>query len=167
MKKFFLLSIMLISLLLLWCGKKEINTEIQNEQTQNQNNIAEENTQNETDFSMSDCMKWCEMLWNKQTPKEQMITDCESLCEAWKAIEENDADACEKSEWIMKDSCYVSIASEKRDPKLCKSVTDGIMRSSCYSTIAEEAKDDSICENIEDSLFRNACIEAAKNSDSE
>ena len=150
MKKFSLVVILLFGLLLVWCGNKSVD---------NESDVA---VKWESDFDMSDCMKWCEMMRNKDWLKEKMFKDCKTLCEAGKAMEEGDASGCENSEGIMKDSCYSSIAYETLNPRLCEKVTDWMIRYGCYASIAEEKKDTSICNNIEDKMFKSACVDAAK-----
>ena len=148
MKKISLIAVLLLALLLVWCGNKSTNDDY---------NVA---TKWKSDFDMSDCMKWCEMMRNDQN--EKIFKDCKTLCEAGKAMEEGDASWCESSEGIMKDSCYSSIAYETLNPKLCEKVTDGMIKYGCYASIAEEKKDASICNKIEDKMFKAACIDAVK-----
>lgn len=157
-----LLIVGIMSLFLMWCGKSDVTEEgVVKEEITTQEEVSDESN-NESSFDMSDCMKWCEMLWNKKTSRTQMEKDCSALCEAWNAIETKNANDCEKSEGIMKDSCYSSIANDTKNPDLCKKITDGMMRYACYVSIAEETKDISLCEKIEDSLFKATCEQTVK-----
>ncbi len=159
MKKFSLVVLLGLSLFLLWCWNQETNDEEHNNQPdEQQQNVSK----SESDFDMSECMKWCEMMRNKEWLEEKMFGDCKSLCTAGKAMEEGDASGCEDSEWIMKDSCYSSVAHETLNPNICEKVTDGMIRYGCYASIAEEKKDDSICNKIEDKMFKAACIDSVK-----
>lgn len=153
MKKFSLLFIMMFALLLIWCG---------NRATIDENNDEEVvvNEVQESDFNKSDCIKWCEMMQNKEWEKEwmlQLFENCESLCNAWEAMETNDASGCEDSEGVLRDSCYSSVAYETGNPDLCKKLTDWLLQFGCYTSIAEKTKDISICDNIDDKMRKTSC----------
>lgn len=148
MKKFSLLVIMVLWLLLIGCGNKQTTEENNIEESINEVTVNEE-----SDFNKSDCIKWCEMISNK----EWMLQDCEALCDAWEAMETNNADGCENSEWMLRDSCYSSIAYETANPKLCEKLTDGLLEYGCYTSIAEKTKDISICDKIDDKTWKMSC----------
>lgn len=152
---------LLLSLVLVGCGKQENGNTINDEEG---NGIQQEDAvKTESDFSMSDCMKWCELVRNKETSKQQMLQDCESLCRAGEAIETNDASGCEKAEGVMKDSCYASVAYEKSKSELCDKINDTLMKYGCLMGIAEKTKESDICKRIPDSIRKESCEEAVKN----
>ena len=130
-------------------------------------NIVDNNPKDEVEYIKEDCMVWCRMMWNGNAnnewrSKSEMEKDCNSLCEAWEAMQNNDLNACDKSEWIMRDSCISSIAQETIDSKACAKINDLTMKGWCYSSIAEKSKDASICDQIEDSMWKSICEESAK-----
>lgn len=152
MKKFSLLLVLVLALVIAGCGKQSDN---ENEQI----NVAK----SESNFDMSECIKWCEIMRNKDWLEEKMFGDCKSLCEASKAMEEWDESWCDSSDWIMKDSCYSSVAYETLNPKICEKIIDSMIKYGCYASIAEEKKDQSICNKIEDKMFKTICIESVQN----
>lgn len=155
MKKISLLVILTFSFLLVGCGREKIdNQEIANQE--------EASVKTENDFSMSDCMKWCELMQNKDADKDQIFKNCSALCEAGKAIDNNDASGCEKSEGMMKDACYSSVAYEKAKPDLCKKINDVALQFGCYASIAEKTKNPDVCDDIKDSMWNESCMQAAK-----
>lgn len=151
MKRFSLFVVIMFSLFLIWCGNQSIEQE------------SETNTKIESDFNVSDCIKWCDLIRDKDWFKEEMFLDCKSLCEGWKAMEELNPSACEKLDSIIKDSCYSNIAYETNNSELCGNIEDLMMKHTCYAIIAEEIKDVSLCNKIDDKIFKNICIENVKN----
>lgn len=151
MKKFSLVVVLLLALLLVGCGNKSVD------------NDSDVVVKWESDFEMSECIRSCEIMWNEETAK--LFKDCKTLCEAWEAMETNDARGCESSEGIMRDSCYSDIAYETQNPKLCEKVTDWMIRYGCYASVAEATKDISICDEIEDKMFKAACVESVNSNE--
>lgn len=163
MKKISLVMILGLSLILVGCGNQETNSEELKEQLNEQRNEEQQNvSKSESDFEMSECMKWCEMMRNKEWTEEKMFGDCKSLCTAWKAIEEWDASECENSEWIMRDSCYSSIAYETVNVSLCEKMSDSLMQFGCYAAIAEKTKSIDICKKIKEPMWKTSCEETVK-----
>lgn len=145
---------MVFSLILVWCWTKTTTDEnIDNESI---------NNQEESNFSMSDCLKWCEMMWDQKTSRDQMLKDCSNICQAGNAMDKNNPAGCENSEWIMRDTCYSSVAYETATVDLCKKINDKPMQYGCYTSIAEKTKDASICTKLEDAIWKASCEEAAK-----
>lgn len=136
----------------------------------NSNNIVKDNngnTKNESEYMKDDCMVWCQMMWNgnksnSDRSKSEMEKDCRSLCEAGQAIQDKDLKSCDKSEWILKDSCISSIAQDTNDTKACDKITEPAMKRACYAGLADKLKDKKICDNVEEGMWRSSCVEWAK-----
>lgn len=145
------MGIILVSLVLAGCGKSSISP----------NQVLEKGQSGTT---KAECMQWCEMMrklneWNKSRTQSEMNVDCNSLCDASQGMENNDVNACEKSEWILKDTCFSEIAQDTNDIAVCKRISDKTFLYGCYTAIAEKQKDTSICENIDDSMRNSICVD--------
>lgn len=115
----------------------------------------------------SDCMMWCQIMRksnesNKTRTVADMDKDCNSLCDASQWMENNDLSSCEKSEWVLKDTCFSEIAQEKKDSTICKKITDKTLLYACYTAIAEDNQDASLCENIDEKMRKWICVDSAK-----
>ncbi len=115
----------------------------------------------------SDCMMWCQIMrksneGNKERTVADMDKDCNSLCDASQWMENNDISSCEKSEWVLKDTCFSEIAQETNDPAICKNITEKTLLYACYTAIAEKSQDASLCENIADTMRKWICVDSAK-----
>jgi len=158
-KSFFMpiIAILLVSMTLtFWgCGSQQ---NLENpEKVENQ-----ENKVKDSDVTMNECVVWCETIWkmnewNKWKSDSQMQKDCESLCNSTQGIQNNDLNSCEKTEWILKDTCYSDIAEDKEDISICENITDETIKDTCYTNIAELKKDSSICEEVTDMAMQNNC----------
>jgi len=138
------------------CGQKNI-----------QDNQSWDDSSLSPKTSTSDCLMWCQIMrkaneGNKDKSVVDMNKDCNSLCSASAGMENNDLDACEKSQWILKDTCFSEIAQEKNDTTVCKKIGDQTILYSCYTSIAQKQKDLSICENIHDKMRNSICIDGVK-----
>ena len=154
MKKILVISIFAASIALAGCGKTA-PLEKQNVEMNKWENIK------------SECMIWCEMMWkwnqsNKNKTLADMNVDCNSLCDAAQWMESNDLSSCQKSEGILKDTCFSEIAQETNDPTICKNITDKTFLYSCYTAIAEKNNDDTLCNNIDDTMRKWICADGAK-----
>ncbi len=140
------------SIVFSWCGK-------------NQSSAATQNVS--ADVTKNECMVGCKMLrtsngWNKDRSTADMNKDCNNLCDAAQGMQNNDASACEKSEWILRDTCYSDIAKKTKDATLCEKVSGKLFINSCYSSVAEELQDASLCDKIADQIFKEICLEKIK-----
>lgn len=77
-------------------------------------------------------------------------------------MQNNDPSSCEKSEGILKISCYSEIAKKTKNPVICEKIEESLMRGACYSNIAEETKDPTVCDKIESDIFKASCLDGAK-----
>ena len=112
-------------------------------------------------------MAGCQMMRksndsNKHRTSADMDADCNSLCDAAQGMENNDVSSCEKSEGILKDTCFTEIAKEKNDIAICKKIVDKTFLYGCYVGIVENTKDSSICKEIDDSMRKSICLEEVK-----
>jgi len=141
----------LVSLVFAGCGKSAIPS----------NQVLEKG---QSVTTKAECMQWCEVMrklneGNKDKTKAEMNVDCNSLCDASQGMENNDVNACEKSEWILKDTCFSEIAQDTNDINVCKKISDKTFLYSCYTSIAEKQKDASLCENIDDTMRNSICVD--------
>lgn len=114
----------------------------------------------------AECMQWCRVMWktnqwNKDRSDADMENDCNNLCEAGQWMQNNDPASCEKSQWILRDTCYSEIAQETKNPILCEKINDKMFISSCYVSLAEKMKDKTLCNKITDGMMKNICLESS------
>lgn len=152
MKKIVVLGIVLSSLVVFGCGKAPITQDTMIKDTP-------------SGTTKSECMLWCEMMrksneWNKDRTSQDMNKDCNVLCDASQGIESNDVTSCEKSEWILKDTCFSEIAQDTNDISVCKKISEKTFLYSCYTALAEKQKNASVCENIDDTMRKSICIQS-------
>jgi hypothetical protein len=119
------------------------------------------------DVTKNECMQWCKIMrksnkWNEWKSPNEMQKDCNSLCDASQWIQNNDLSSCERSEWILRDSCYAEIAKTSKDADICTHIEDNTLMNACYSSVAQETKDASICDNIDAGIFKDVCIQWTK-----
>jgi len=114
------------------------------------------------DYDYEACITGCNQMWlanegNKDKPSSQMDTDCQNLCMAAKGMEEQSAESCEKSEGILKDTCYADLANSQEDPSICENIVDITFKDSCYLDLAESMMDKTLCEKITNQTFKDLC----------
>jgi len=176
MKKLLFIFIAWIGILSLsGCWKNEVITD---ETTPSTNETLDatameetmENTQDndsEPVITKNECMSACEMAWkvnpaNNKRSLSDMGIDCNSLCDAQQGMQNNDTSACEKSEWILKESCYSEIAKKKKNADVCEKISEKMIIDACYLGVAEAANDASICDKMTDKNFKNLCTQNFK-----
>lgn len=161
---------LLILLAISWCGKTDTVTqspENTTNQEQSTDSDSSDNNSNWVKYSRSDCIRWCETLWksnekNKDKPKEEMDKECNSICDAWQWIQNDDPSSCEKAEWIMRNGCFGAIAKKRKDVAICDKIDEKMLLNGCYADIAKELKDNSICQKIQDKMWKEICEEWVK-----
>lgn len=158
MKK--LLAILVLCIVMFnitWCTKPQTNN------ADEKSNLIWVESNESSDITKNECMNGCEMMWktndgNKWKSSSDMAVDCNNLCDATQGMQNNDTSSCEKSEWILKDTCYSDIAKNTKDVGICENVSEKIFKNTCYSSVAEAKKDISICEKIDEKMFKDVCL---------
>lgn len=120
-----------------------------------------------SDPTKNDCMQWCGLMWkannsNAWRSSTDMDRDCNNLCNAAQGMQNNDVRSCEKSEWILRDTCYSDIAKKTKDATICENISEKLFLNTCYTTVAEETKDFTLCDKISDQMFKDICLENSK-----
>ena len=110
-----------------------------------------------------ECMNWCYIMWksnsgNKNKTSVDMDKSCNNLCDASQGMQDNDPASCEKSEGILRDTCYSEIANKTTNPELCEKIKEKMFVGTCYGTIANRLKDPSLCYKVADDIAKSMCL---------
>ncbi|MEI7620412.1 MAG: hypothetical protein WCJ57_02480 [Candidatus Falkowbacteria bacterium] len=148
-------SIILLSLIIVLSGCSSNNSSEQ---------AVDNNPGRSIKSSKEDCVDGCKTLWksnqsNVGKSDDDMMKDCNSLCDAGQGMQNNDVDSCAKSEGILRDTCYGDVAKNTNNPALCEKIISKLFISSCYIDIAEKTKDKTLCDKVTDKIMKEICLE--------
>lgn len=150
MKKYLVVVLLLVSVVTLTgCGT---TTEIEKE------NAADR--QEMTNSEINECKKWCNIIANDDTKKN----DCYTLCETSKKLESNDISDCENIEetsngFITKDICLQDKAIQTKNADVCDAIENEMNKDACFMGLANDLNDKSICERLASEILKTTCVE--------
>ncbi len=126
--------------------------------------VASSTTSSTGTSSREDCMTGCKVMWNSNAgnagkSENEMMLQCNSLCDAGQGMQNNDVASCEKAEGVLRDTCFSDVARNTNNPELCKKITQTMLINTCYIGIVEKTKDTSLCENISVNYMKEVCLE--------
>lgn len=75
-------------------------------------------------------------------------------------------EGCNKIKYIDKDSCYMDVAEENKDPSVCPEISNRF-RDSCYYMLAERTLNNTLCKKIEKKEKKSKCLDFVKTRISE
>lgn len=137
----------IVAVLLAGCGKKTVNTPIENQR------VPE--IFDESQVTSWTCTQACTIRWGKE--ESMQLKDCIAYCSTLPEPLKNNGEVCEDTKKMKKDDCYSSIANETVNADLCEKIEDKPFRYSCYFGIAEKTKDKTICDKIDNETWKYSC----------
>ncbi|MFH1224587.1 MAG: hypothetical protein V1676_02165 [Candidatus Diapherotrites archaeon] len=82
--------------------------------------------------------------------------DRRTMCYALVAEAKGDPNACADAEFL-KEQCYQTYASDKKESSVCGKIADVSAKDSCYSSLANQLKDAALCDKMSDIAQRDSC----------
>lgn len=164
MKKTFLITVLLSSLLLAGCGAK---TSIEKSDSPTDSMVEKAETSQKDSIKKSEikeCLTGCEVF---EEGGEGLLSRemCIDTCWAEEAEVKKDISICDEKvsaeNALIQSGCRMNVAEATLDPKHCETIKDNIMKIGCYSELASLKKDPSICDNVEEGMMRTICVEGA------
>lgn len=82
--------------------------------------------------------------------------DKRTMCYALVAEAKNDPNACADAEFL-KEQCYQTYASDKKESSVCGKIADVSVKDGCYQSLANQLRDAALCDKISDVMQRDSC----------